>query len=111
MRDIVLALTTVPADFDSHGLAKELVDLRVAACVTILPAVRSVYKWDGAVQDSAEQQLVIKSTRDCVDALWSVLKTRHPYDVPEFLVVAVMDGNPDYLQWVRDGVALPEGLS
>jgi periplasmic divalent cation tolerance protein len=104
MDEIVVALTTVPADFDARALARELVESAVAACVTIFPAAQSIYRWQGAVEDSAEQQLVIKSTRGRVDALWKALKARHPYDVPEFVVVAVIDGNPDYLTWIRGNV-------
>ena len=101
MTDIVLALTTVLADFDAPGLAEALVDARVAACVSILPAVRSVYRWNDAVENAAEQQLVIKTTRERVDALWAAIKARHPYDVPEFVVLPIIDGNPAYLDWVR----------
>jgi periplasmic divalent cation tolerance protein len=110
MREIVLALTTVPEDFDARGLARALIELRVAACVTILPAVRSVYTWEQAVHDSAEQQLLIKTTGDQVEALWDALKARHPYDVPEFVVLPLRDGNPAYLRWVGDAVQSPERL-
>lgn len=103
MRSIVLALTTLPAEFDARGLAKDLVTARVAACVTIFPSVQSVYEWEGTLEESAEQQLVIKTTRDRVDALWAELKSRHPYDVPEFLVLPVLDGNPVYLKWIASG--------
>jgi periplasmic divalent cation tolerance protein len=101
MPEIVVALTTVPADFDAAALARALVDARVAACVNILPAVRSVYRWQGAVEDAIEQQLVMKTTREGVEALWNALKTHHPYDVPEFVVLPVVEGNPGYLEWVR----------
>ena len=105
MPEIILAVSTLPADFDAHALAGELVDLRVAACVTVLSGVRSVYRWEGALERSAEQQLLIKTTRDRVEALWAALRARHPYDVPEFVVVPVVDGNPDYLRWVEESVS------
>jgi periplasmic divalent cation tolerance protein len=109
MREIVVALSTLPAEFDAGPLAAALVDRGLAACVTILPGVQSVYKWDGQVERSHEQQLVIKTTRDRVAALWIVLKDAHPYDVPEFVVLSIVEGNPDYLRWVGESV-LPEGL-
>src|SRR5436190_17744645 len=105
MTEIVVALTTVPADFDAPALARAIIDARVAACVNILPAVRSVYRWQGAVEEALEQQLVIKTTRESVDALWKALKERHPYEVPEFIVLPVVDGNPAYLEWVRESVS------
>jgi periplasmic divalent cation tolerance protein len=72
--------------------------------VTILPGVRSVYTWKGVPQVGEERQLFIKTTTDQVDALWDAVRTKHPYDVPEFLVVPVVDGSADYLRWVEDSV-------
>jgi len=109
MSEIVLALCTVPAEFDAGPLAHELVDLGGAACVSVLPGVRSVYKWEGVIETAQEQQLVIKTTRPQVDALWSALKSRHPYDVPEFIVVPVTQGNEEYLDWVRNSVSSETG--
>jgi periplasmic divalent cation tolerance protein len=105
MPDIVLALTTLPADVDAVPIARELIEAGLAACVSVVPAVRSVYAWQGAVEVGQEQQLVIKTTRVKVDAVWEVLRARHPYDVPEFLVVPVAGGSPDYLNWIRAVVA------
>jgi periplasmic divalent cation tolerance protein len=104
MSDFVLALTTLPADFDTSSLAQDLVGSGLAACVTILPGIRSVYTWKGVPQIDQEQQLFIKTTSNQVDALWEVLSDRHPYDVPEFLVVPVIDGSEDYLKWVESSV-------
>ncbi len=104
MPEIVLALTTVPHDCDAPALARALVESGVAACVTMLPGVRSVYTWQGAIHEDAEQQLIIKTTRDRVQDAWAALKARHPYDVPEFVVLNVVDGNPEYLKWVADSV-------
>jgi periplasmic divalent cation tolerance protein len=101
MNDVVVALTTVPADFDATALADALVTERLAACVNILPAVVSVYAWEGAVQHDREQQLVMKTTRAQVAALWEALEKAHPYDMPEFVVLPVDDGSAAYLDWVR----------
>jgi periplasmic divalent cation tolerance protein len=104
MSDFVLALTTVPVEFDATALAQDLVGSGLAACVSILPAVRSVYTWDGVPQIDQEQQLFIKTTADQVDGLWQALRERHPYDVPEFVVVPVVDGSEEYLRWVEKSV-------
>jgi len=104
MDEPVLALSTWPADLDLVPLAQDLVSAGVAACVSILPAVQSVYIWQGAVQSEREQQLLIKTTRGQVGALWQALRARHPYDVPEFIVVPIVDGNPEYLDWIRRAV-------
>ena len=104
MSEFVMALTTVPGDFDSTALAQDLVGAGIAACVNIVPAIKSIYTWEGVPQADHEQQLFIKTTTDQVDALWEVLRSRHPYDVPEFLVIPVVDGSEDYLRWVERSV-------
>jgi periplasmic divalent cation tolerance protein len=104
MSDFVLALTTVPADFDAAGLSQDLVGSGLAACITILPGIRSVYTWKGVPQIDQEQQLLIKTTTEQVDALWDMLRERHPYEVPEFVVVPVVDGSEEYLKWVEQSV-------
>jgi periplasmic divalent cation tolerance protein len=102
--EVVIALTTLPADSDAMPLAKELVGAGLAACVNIVPAVSSVYTWKGVPQVETEQQLLIKTTADRVDALWEVLRGRHPYDNPEFIVVPVVGGSEEYLDWVEESV-------
>src|SRR5215203_6076909 len=80
----VIVLTTLPVEGDVEKLASQLVEERLAACVNVLPAMRSVYRWKHAVERADERQLVIKTTRARVPALESRLRTLHPYDVPEF---------------------------
>ena len=104
MSELVVALTTLPADFDATALAQDLVASGVAACVNVLPSVTSVYTWEGVPQVDSEQQLIIKTTHDAVDALWQLLKVRHPYDTPEFIVMPIVDGSDDYLNWVEQSV-------
>ena len=104
MSEIVIAFTTLPAEFDALALARELVEARVVACVTLLPPVQSIYEWEGTLTIDREQQLLMKTTRSLVADLWDALRTRHPYQVPEFLVVPVAEGNPAYLKWVQASV-------
>jgi periplasmic divalent cation tolerance protein len=104
MSEFVLALTTFPGDYDTVALSHDLVGSGLAACVNILPGIKSVYTWEGVPQLDQEQQLLIKTTTDLVDALWEALQERHPYDVPEFLVIPVVDGSEDYLRWVERSV-------
>ena len=101
MSEFVVALSTVPADFDAIALAQDLVKAGAAACVNILPMMESIYVWEGALQREREHQLVMKTTRAQVGALWTLLKARHPYDMPEFIVLPILEGNPDYLRWVE----------
>ena len=97
-------LTTIGADADGAALARTLVDERLAACVNVLPAMASVYRWEGQVQTDREQQLIIKTSADQLPALQSRLHDLHPYDLPEFLVLPVSDGSKAYLEWVFESV-------
>ena len=98
----VIVLTTWPADGDVDPLAQQLVDERLAACVNILPPMRSVYRWQGAVEQADERQLLIKTTAARLPALESRLRALHPYDVPEFLVLPIAQGSAAYLTWLSD---------
>jgi periplasmic divalent cation tolerance protein len=98
--DVVVVLTTLPVDAEAEGLAETLVTEGLAACVAVGAPMTSIYTWEGALERQGERQLVIKTARDRVAALESRLRALHPYDVPEFLVLAVSDGAADYLDWI-----------
>jgi periplasmic divalent cation tolerance protein len=98
--DYVLVLTTLGATDDAETLAATLVEERVAACVSILPPMTSIYRWRGSVDRDQECQLIIKSSRDRLDALRDRLLALHPYEVPELLVVDVAGGADAYLEWL-----------
>lgn len=101
----VLVLTTVGADFDALSLARALVDARLAACVNIVPAVHSVYRWEGRVADDAEQLLMIKTSEARIEELRAELLQRHPYDVPEFVVIPIRGTSEAYGAWLLESVA------
>ena len=100
--EYVVVLTTLPADADAPGFARQLVDERLAACVNLLPAMESIYRWDGRVEQDTERQLVLKTSRDRVPALWERVRELHPYETPEFVVVPVIDGSDAYLRWIGE---------
>ena len=102
MSEFVIVLTTFPADGDADALARTLVTGRLAACVNVLAPMRSIYMWKGAVEDASERQLVIKTTAARVAELQDHLKALHPYEIPEFLVIPIVDGSHDYLSWVTE---------
>jgi periplasmic divalent cation tolerance protein len=96
----LLVLTTVGAGFDSAALARTLVEQRLAACVNVIDRVLSVYRWEGRVVDDAEVLLVIKTTDARLEALREELFRRHPYDVPEFVVLDVASVSEAYRAWL-----------
>jgi periplasmic divalent cation tolerance protein len=102
---VAIVLTTVGTDTDAAALASTLVNERLAACVNLLPPMVSIYRWKGAVEQAPEHQVIIKTTRDRLDALSARLRELHPYEVPELLVLDVARGGADYLAWVRDSVS------
>ena len=104
MPQTVIVLTTFPADRDAEAFAHTLVSERLAACVNVLPAMHSTYRWQGAVETATERQLVIKTEESRLDQLKKRLNELHPYDVPELLVLTVVDGGDRYLRWVAESV-------
>ena len=98
----VIVLTTWPAEADAAPFARTLVEERLAACVNVLPPMRSIYRWEGAVEETTERQLIIKTTAVRVEALKARLSTLHPYDVPECLVIPITSGSDDYLRWLSE---------
>jgi periplasmic divalent cation tolerance protein len=96
-------LTTIGADADAVALARTLVDERLAACVGVLPAMTAVYTWEGRLEHSLEQQMMIKTTRDRIPDLEARLKTLHPYELPEFVVLDATASRA-YGAWVAAAV-------
>ena len=103
--EYVMVLTTLPADADGAAFARHLVEERLAACVNVLAPMESIYRWEGNVELETERQIVMKTSRDRVPALWDRVRELHPYEMPEFLILPIVDGNEAYLQWVADSVA------
>jgi periplasmic divalent cation tolerance protein len=100
----VIVLTTVGTDFDARGLAHALVEEHLAACVNIVPAIHSVYRWEGRVTDDSEQLLIIKTSGARVEELRTELFKRHPYSTPEFVVIAMDQTSEAYGAWILESV-------
>jgi periplasmic divalent cation tolerance protein len=101
---VVLVFTTLGADADAAALGRTLVEEGLAACVNVLPPMTSVYRWKGAVESDREQQLIIKTASSRVPALEQRLKTLHPYELPEFLIIPAAGGSAGYLAWLIESV-------
>ncbi len=87
------------------GLTRTLVEERLCACGHNIAAIRSVYRWEGAVQDEAEARVALHTRADLVPQLIERVRELHPYDVPCIIALPVVDGNPAYLDWVRTETA------
>jgi len=103
--DKIVVLTTCATQEQAEGLARHLVEERLAACGNILPGGRSVYRWKDKVEDAAELVLVIKSRRDVFVKLRAAIAQLHSYEIPEVIALPVVDGSEAYLQWLDREVA------
>lgn len=93
-------MTTVTTTSEAGQMARALVELGLAACVTVFPNVLSTYRWEGRIETASEQILWIKTTERCLPDLERELLALHPYEVPEFLVLNVNHASPAYLSWL-----------
>jgi periplasmic divalent cation tolerance protein len=96
-----LVLTTCPDEACAERIARALVAEGLAACVNILPPMRSIYRWKGKIEDASEQLLVIKSATARFPAIRDRLRALHPYELPEIIAVPIADGLPEYLAWLN----------
>ncbi len=101
--DPVVAMTTVADEESARQLSTWMVEHKFAACVTRMKA-RSTYFWENQLEDTPEILLLIKTTREAYVRLHEALPEQHPYELPELIVLPVVDGAPDYLQWLSGSV-------
>jgi periplasmic divalent cation tolerance protein len=101
----VVVLSTCASADEASRIARHLVEKRLAACVNIVPGIQSVYHWQGAVEESAEFLLVIKSRRDLFDRLKQEIAAVHSYTVPEAVALPIVDGAATYLDWMDQELA------
>ncbi len=101
MSEIRVVLITAPDAVCAETLSRALLDERLAACVNVVPGVRSFYRWEGAIREDSELLLLLKTRKDLADALAARVKELHPYELPEVLELPASGGSEAYLDWVR----------
>lgn len=104
--EVLVVQVSAPKE-EAPVLARRLVESHLAACVSLVPGVRSFYRWNGAVEESEETLLLIKSTEAAFPALEAELRRHHSYQVPEILGWPAAHASPAYAEWVRTEVRLP----
>ncbi|HUY46503.1 MAG TPA: divalent-cation tolerance protein CutA [Streptosporangiaceae bacterium] len=102
MPEYVQVLTTVDSENAGMRLGRGIVDARLGACVQIVGPIRSLYWWQGSVEDAQEWQLLVKTTAERVPTLQDHIKANHSYVIPEIIVTPITAGNPDYLNWISE---------
>lgn len=93
-------LVTAPDAETGTRIARQLVEERLAACVNLLPGVRSIYRWQGAVEEDAEVLLVIKTAGERLSDVAARVKDLHPYALPEVVALPIVGGSAAYLDWL-----------
>jgi len=100
--NIAVVLVTVPNVEVAYSIAKTIVKEKIAACVNVIPKIRSIYTWEEDVCDEPETLMIIKTRRQLFEKLKERVKELHPYDVPEIIALPLVDGIKDYLSWVLE---------
>jgi len=108
MTDKIVVFNTCGSAEEAERIARALVTKRLAACVNLLPAARSIYRWKGAVEDAQETLLVIKSSRALFNELRAEIEKLHSYEVAEVIAVPIVDGSEAYLEWLGRELAARE---
>jgi periplasmic divalent cation tolerance protein len=106
--EAAIVLSTAPGEA-AAGIARALVEERLAACVNVVPGVHSIYRWEGRIEEAGECLLVIKTSRARWGDLEARLRDLHPYAVPEILALPTTAGHHGYLAWVAESVAARGG--
>src|ERR1039457_4003550 len=104
MTDKIVVLSTCATEADAERLARALVAGRLAACVNVVPHVRSFYHWKGEIASGVEFLLIVKTSRDLFPALRAEMEKLHPYEVPELLALPVVAGAENYLSWLQSNL-------
>ncbi len=99
---VLVVISNFPDEGTARAAAAALLDARAAACVNILPACLSVYRWRGVVEQAREHPVLVKTTAARYAEVERILRLGHPYELPEIVAVPAERGLPGYLDWVRE---------
>lgn len=104
MTDKVVVYTTCGNITEAESIARNLINNRLAACVNVVPGLLSYYRWQGKVENDAELLLMIKTAGSLIDEVRNALETLHSYDLPEMIVLPIIGGSQNYLEWLEQEV-------
>jgi periplasmic divalent cation tolerance protein len=99
---IQVVLVTAPDLAAAGDIGRRLVEEGLAACVNVVPGVRSIYRWQGELHDDPEVMLIVKTRAALLDAVAARVRALHPYELPEVVALPVAAGSEPYLAWVRE---------
>ena len=102
--DCCVVFVTAPDQDQARNIADAVLNARLAACVNIVPQLRSLYWWEGKIQDDTEVLCIMKTTRDKFAALAEAVRAAHSYEVPEIIALPIVDGHEPYMKWIHENV-------
>jgi periplasmic divalent cation tolerance protein len=104
MTDYIVIFVTAPED-EAADLGKTLVEEKLVACVNIVPGLRSLYWWEGQIEDEPEALCIMKTRSELFERLQKRVRELHPYEVEEIIALPILAGNPPYLDWIKQNTA------
>ena len=105
--DYCVVLNTCPDMVSAEKIARTLLERKLAACINVLPGIKSFYTWQGALENAQEHMLIIKAPTDTYPALEQAILELHPYELPEIIAVPISAGLSGYLTWITQSTATP----
>jgi len=102
MADFIVVLITAPNEEEAAKMANDLVASRLAACVNIIRNIRSIYRWQGKIEDEGEVLMLVKTRKEHFKDLEKRARELHPYTVPEIIALPILEGSSEYLQWLSE---------
>ena len=104
MTDKILVLTTASSKEEARRIGRVLVERLLAACVSIVPQLDSIYRWEGEIEEAEEWLLMVKTSRGAFERVRDAINELHSYDLPECISVAIDEGSAEYLSWIGQSV-------
>jgi periplasmic divalent cation tolerance protein len=105
--EALVVYITAPSEEEGAKIARTLVEERLAGCVNIVPEIRSIYSWQGKIEDEKEVLLIVKTRLKLFNALKSRVLNMHSYSVPEIIALPIVDGSEEYIKWLKDATTQP----
>ena len=99
--DNLIVFITASGEDEAAKISRALVEARLAGCVNIIKNIRSIYSWEGKIEDETEVLMIAKTQKHLFDPLMKKVKALHSYKVPEIIAMPIVDGSEDYLEWLR----------
>lgn len=100
--DEIVVFITVSSEDEAAKIAKALVENKLAGCVNIIKNIRSIYSWQGKIEDEPEVLMIAKTQKHLFDSLMKKVKELHSYTVPEIIALPIVEGSEEYLKWLRE---------